>query len=190
MHIFYEYSHLGGKEILQVRFPKHLEEISYIIAAVRAKRIKISRERSRYGKLLFDPKEMNAQFTRYFRERGWHKLKDQFTLEIPNYPSPLPLQGSKQVDFAKDNVLVEVQFGKYAFMFYDLAKFQYFYNEARAEVAVEIVPAKPLQNQMSTGVAYGEQLVHDMLRLRRHFPAVPVWVVLVAPDEEEDGVSV
>ena len=187
MRIFYEYSHLGGKEILQVRFPQHLQEIQAVIAAVRAARTKISRERRRRGESLFSPAAMNAQFKHQFQSRGWHTLRDRFRLELPSdYPSHRDLQGSKQVDFAKGRVLVEVQFGKYAFMFYDLAKFQYFYNEAQAEVAVEIVPAKPLQEQMSSGVAYGEQLVHDILRLRRHFPAVPVWVVLVVPDEGED----
>lgn len=185
MRIFYEYSHLGGKEILQVRLPKHWQEIQEIITAVRAERTKISQEQGRRGKPLFSPTSMNAQFKQQFQARGWHELKDRFDLELPDYPSPQKLQGSKQVDFAKSQVLAEVQFGKYAFMFYGLAKFQYFYNESQAEVAVEIVPAKPLQAQMSSGVAYGEQLVHDILRLRRHFPAVPVWVVLIVPDENQ-----
>ena len=181
MKIFYEYSHLGGKEILQVRFCKEMEEIQEIIRRVKARRTKISREKGKAGRSLFDPRDMNSQFKEEFYRRGWKELKDSFPLELPRYPGPASLRGSKQVDFSKNKVLVEVQFGKYAFMFYDLAKFQYFYNEAEAEVAVEIVPAKPLQSQMSSGVAYGEQLVHDILRLRRHFPAVPVWVVLIVP---------
>jgi hypothetical protein len=69
-----------------------------------------------------------------------------------------------------ENVLVEVQFGKYAFMFYDMAKFQYFFNENKADVGVEIVPCHSLHEQMSTGVSYGEQLVYDIERLKRHFP--------------------
>lgn len=85
----------------------------------------------------------------------------------------------KQIDFVKDRVLVEVQFGKYAFMFYDMAKFQYFFNENRADVGIEIVPCHHLQQQMSTGVAYGEQLIYDIERLKRHFPSLPVYVILV-----------
>lgn len=64
-------------------------------------------------------------------------------------------------------------------MFYDMAKFQYFFNDERAEVGVEIVPCKNLQREMSSGVSYGEQLIGDILRLRRHFPAVPVKVILI-----------
>jgi hypothetical protein len=51
-----------------------------------------------------------------------------------------------------------------------MAKFQYFFNEGRADVGVEIVPAYTLKRQMSSGVSYGEQLVYDIERLRRHFP--------------------
>lgn len=46
-------------------------------------------------------------------------------------------------------------------------------------VGVEIVPCHSLQKQMSTGVSYGEQLVYDIERLKRHFPAVPVYLILV-----------
>lgn len=86
------------------------------------------------------------------------------------------------MDFVKDRVLVKVQFGKYAFMFYDMAKFQYFFNENRADVGVEIVPCHALHHQMSSGVSYGEQLVSDIERLKRHFPAVPVKVMLIDVD--------
>ncbi len=38
--------------------------------------------------------------------------------------------------------------------------------------------------QMSSGVSYGEQLVFDIERLRRHFPAVPVYVILIDAQDE------
>lgn len=60
-----------------------------------------------------------------------------------------------------------------------IATFQYFFNERKADVGVEIVPTYGLHRQMSTGVAYGEQLIFDIERLRRHFPAVPVKVILI-----------
>ena len=39
-----------------------------------------------------------------------------------------------------------------------------------------------LQKEMSSGVSYGEQLVYDIERLKRHFPAVPVKIILVAAE--------
>jgi len=43
----------------------------------------------------------------------------------------------------------------------------------------EIVPAYALHKEMSSGVSYGEQLIEDIERLKRHFPAVPIKVILI-----------
>ena len=64
-------------------------------------------------------------------------------------------------------------------MFYDLAKFQYFFNKGMIRLGVEIVPCHFLQQQMSSGVSYGEHLIHDLERLSKNFPSVPVMIVLV-----------
>lgn len=178
MKIVYEYSHLGGSEILKVRYPSIEKEIYDIISQIKAHRTKISKEKTMKGKRLFSPKEMNKQFTQLFNLYGYSELKDLYTVTIPN--SEVEIKGAfKQIDFVKQQVLVEVQFGKYAFMFYDMAKFQYFFNENKADVGVEIVPCHALHKQMSTGVSYGEQLVYDIERLKRHFPAVPVKIILI-----------
>lgn len=178
MKIVYEYSHLGGAEILQVRYPDHVREINAVIAEVKANRSKISAEKTMRGRELYSPKDMNRQFCDAFRARGYLELRDTYTITIPDSDVAIP-GAFKQIDFVKGKVLVEVQFGKYAFMFYDMAKFQYFFNENKADVGVEIVPCHALHSQMSTGVSYGEQLVYDIERLKRHFPAVPVKVVLI-----------
>jgi hypothetical protein len=175
----YEYSHLGGSEILQVRYPEINADIDAAIRDVRVSgKTKIGREKTNTGVMLYSPREMNSLFKEQFRARGFTELRDRYSITIPG--SDAVIRGAyKQVDFVKDHVLIEVQFGKYAFMFYDLAKFQYFFNESKAEVGVEIVPCHALHAQMSTGVSYGEQLVYDIERLRKHFPAVPVKVILI-----------
>jgi len=183
MRVIYEYSHLGGSEILQVRFKEIESEIYEVISEVNAQKTKMSKEKTMKGKKLFSPMDMNNQFKHLFYNKGFLELKDRYTITIPN--SDISISGAfKQIDFVKDNVLVEVQFGKYAFMFYDMAKFQYFFNENKAEVGVEIVPCHKLQQQMSTGVSYGEQLVYDIERLKRHFPAVPVKVIIIDADND------
>lgn len=183
MRIIYEYSHLGGSEILQVRYPEHNREIYEVIAQVTAKRTKISNEKTMPGRELYSPTDMNLQFRSAFTDRGYCEIRDTYTITLPN--SEIAIPGAfKQVDFVKGKVLIEVQFGKYAFMFYDMAKFQYFFNENKADVGIEIVPCHALHKQMSTGVSYGEQLVYDIERLKRHFPAVPVKVILVDVDND------
>ena len=178
MRIVYEYSHLGGSEILRVRYPEEEREINDVIARVVANRAKVNREKTMRGRRPILPKDINEQFRSAFQLRGYAELRDTYTIAIPGYDAEIAY-AYKQIDFAKGRLLVDVQFGKYAFMFYDMAKFQYFFNENEADVGVEIVPCHGLHKQMSTGVSYGEQLVYDIERLKRHFPAVPVKVILI-----------
>ena len=181
MNIVYEYSHLEGAEILQVRYPRHWQDIHDAIAGVVAEKTKISREKTMRGKRLYSPIDMNSQFKAAFSSRGYSELRATYTVSIPD--SDVTVTGAyKQIDYVKDKVLVEVQFGKYAFMFYDMAKLQYFFNEQKADVGVEIVPCHALQRNMSSGISYGEQLVYDIERLRRHFPSVPVYIILIDAD--------
>ncbi|MCX7021986.1 MAG: BglII/BstYI family type II restriction endonuclease [bacterium] len=181
MKVVYIYSHLGGAEILQVRYPVHLKEIYQVISIVKAKRTKVSEEKTMKGKLLYDPSGMNDQFNSEFKKMGYTKLKETYTRDIPNSDIKLE-KGSKEIDFVKGKVLIEVQFGKYFSMFYDMSKFQYFFNENKTDVGVEIVPSHSLFKEMSTGVSYGEQLITDIERLRRHYPAVPVMIILIDVD--------
>lgn len=184
MKVVYEYSHLGGAEILQVRYPEAEREIYDIIAQVTTQKTKISKEKTMRGRKLYSPTDMNQQFCELFGAKGYRELRDTYTLTIPN--SDFAIRGVfKQIDFVKNKVLVEVQFGKYAFMFYDMAKFQYFFNENKADVGIEVVPCHALKKQMSTGVSYGEQLVYDIERLKRHFPAVPVKIILIDIDDQD-----
>ena len=45
MRVVYEYSHLGGAEILSMRYPECERDIYEVIAQVAAERTKISEER-------------------------------------------------------------------------------------------------------------------------------------------------
>lgn len=45
MKIVYEYSHLGGPEILQVRYPEINNEVYQVIANIKAKSLKESKEK-------------------------------------------------------------------------------------------------------------------------------------------------
>ena len=196
MEKIFEYSHLGGAEILQVKFPRINAEIDEVIASIRnVKKLKASKEKTKVGKMLYSPKDLNKRFSEALNRRGFQELVDRYTVEVPGHR--YKVKGAyKQVDFAKGSVLVEVQFGKYPFMFYDLFKFQYFFNELKADVGVEIVPTHRMHKEMSSGTSYGEQLLWDIGRLRRHFPAVPVKIILIdvaplpaQPIEAEEGLE-
>ncbi len=81
----------------------------------------------------------------------------------------------------KNRVAVEVQFGKYPFVAFDLfVKHLSFYVGDVIDVGVEILPMKTLQREMSSGVSYYEGELYNLIREGRGVPAVPV-VLGVAP---------
>jgi hypothetical protein len=175
---------MGGQEILQARFPEQLADIHGVIAQVQARRSKPSRAGGTPSRMLYAPMDMNRQFCDLFRERGYREIRERYIIELPQSDVVIP-GAYRQIDLAKDQVLVEVQFGAYAAMFYDMAKFQRFCDRGQGQVGVEIAPCHALANEMPSGVSYGEQLVSDIERLGRRFPTAPVYVILIAPDEDE-----
>jgi hypothetical protein len=93
-----------------------------------------------------------------------------------------PFASYNQTDFVKDRVAVEVQFGKYSFVAYDLfVKHLAFYVGDVIDVGVEILPMKELQQEMSSGVGYYEGELYNLIREGRGVPAVPLVLIGVAP---------
>jgi hypothetical protein len=93
-----------------------------------------------------------------------------------------PLASYNQTDFVKDRVAVEVQFGKYAFVAYDLfVKHLAFFVGDVIDLGVEILPMKELQQKMSSGVGYYEGELYNLVREGRGVPAVPLILIGVAP---------
>lgn len=182
MRIAHIHSHLGGAQILRVDYPEIDRLIDEAIRATgSAFRTKVSREQNMKGQLLFDPRAMNQAFRREFAERGFSELKRTVEPNVPGWDTSEIQPGTKQIDFARDRVLVEVQFGKYFAMFYDMAKLEYFYRQNEADVGVEIVPSFRLQREMSSGVGRGEMLVTDIMGLQRQFPTFPVKIIFIEP---------
>ena len=203
MRIQARYSHLNGEEYLLVH-RKHLwEEVKDVIAEVDATacRTKISKEKTMPGKVLFSPADMNRAFKDGLKDRGWSERRKTFWLtadeklmrgiyglseseqkraiEKAGYE---PIMSYNQTDFVKERVAVEVQFGKYAFVAHDLfVKHLSFYVSDIIDVGVEILPMKELEREMSSGVAYYERDLLNVLRQGRGVPAVPLVLVGVAP---------
>lgn len=93
-----------------------------------------------------------------------------------------PIFSYNQTDFVKDRVAIEVQFGKYAFVAYDLfVKHLAFYVRDQIDVGIEILPMKSLQAEMSSGPGYYEAELYNVIRNGRGVPAVPLVMVGIAP---------
>lgn len=203
MRIAETYSHLNGLEFLLVHKPALWEEIEWVISDVDAQkcRTKVSKEKTMKGELLFSPIDMNANFKRLLRMKGWEEkrvsywvtrneklIRKTLTMSPEEQKREIEAAGEKpifsynQTDFVKDRVAVEVQFGKYAFVAYDLfVKHLAFYVGDRIDVGIEILPMKSLQSQMSSGVAYYEGEFYNVVRQGRGVPAVPLILVGIEP---------
>src|SRR5947207_14644998 len=93
-----------------------------------------------------------------------------------------PIFFYNQTDFVKDRIAIEVQFGKYFSVAYDLfVKHMAFFVGNVIDVGVEIVPMKELAEQMSSGVPYYEGELYNLLRQGRNTPAVPLVIIGIAP---------
>jgi hypothetical protein len=199
MRIAEVYSHLNGKEFLLVHKPSLWREIQKVVGAVEAEKCKtkISKEKTKKGKILYSPIALNADFKRRLRSRNWEESRVSYwvtkteklkrkTLSMTaaeqkreiEKAGETPIYSYNQTDFVKDRVAVEVQFGKYAFVAYDLfVKHLAFYIGDKIDVGIEILPMKSLQCQMSSGVPYFEGEFYNVVRQGRGVPAVPLILI-------------
>jgi hypothetical protein len=203
MKIVETYSHLNGLEYLKVHKPKLWREIKSVIAGIDASKLrtKVSKEKTMKGKALLAPKGLNAAFDKGFTAVGWSPERTRYwvtsdaalirrTLTIPAKAQKEaiiaegrePIQSYNQTDFVKDRIAVEVQFGKYSFIAYDLfVKHMAFFVGDFIDLGVEILPMKEMQKQMSSGIGYYEGELYNLVRQGRGIPAVPLILIGVAP---------
>lgn len=196
------YSHLNGLEYLLVHKPKLWKEVQQVIAQVDAEacRTKVSKEKGMVGELKYAPKEMNARFSaslsglnwRESRVSYWVTKSQQLIRKTMSFPpeeqkqtiiraGETPIASYNQTDFVKSRVAVEVQFGKYAFVAYDLfVKHLAFYVRDEIDVGIEILPMKSLQINMSSGPGYYEGELYNVIRNGRGVPAVPLVLIGVS----------
>ena len=197
------YSHLNGLEYLMVRKKGMWKEIQGVIQSVDANKCKtkISKEKTMVGKVLYSPIEMNAEFKKLLVDKDWKESRVSYwvtkseklirqTMSLPANEQKQeiiaageePIFSYNQTDFVKDRVAVEVQFGKYAFVAYDLfVKHLAFYVRDQIDVGIEILPMKSLQSNMSSGPGYYEGELYNVIRQGRGVPAVPLVIIGVEP---------
>ena len=90
------------------------------------------------------------------------------------------------MDGIKNKVGLEIQFGKYAFMGYDIfSKMIIFKNLKYIECGIEIVPSIELVKFMSTGVSSFEQLLVDFEHRGESNIDIPVYVMSIGLTDEE-----
>ncbi len=199
MRIVEFYSHLNGYEHIKVHKRGMWKEIEAVVASVDAGicRTKLSKEKRKIGKTLYSPIDLNSRFSELLAAKNWKESRTSYwvtadhklirkTMHLPPDEQKqeivaagrTPIYSYNQTDFVKDRIAIEVQFGKYAFVAYDLfVKHIAFFVGDVIDVGVEILPMKELQVEMSSGIAYYEGELYNLLRQGRGSPAVPLVMI-------------
>jgi len=177
------YSHKNGVEVMQASYPHHPAEITNIIQNTDAEqcRTKISEEITMPGATLYSPPALNGLIKRGFQRLQWMpmrlKLSAPFQQDLDGH------EGFREIDFVKDRIGIEVQFGKYSFLPYDVVvKMIIFHRAGLIEVGVEIVPVKRMTTLMSTGIGHFQQLVTDLHYRGTADIDIPVMIIGVDTD--------
>ena len=204
MKIAKKHSHLNGEEYLLVHHKKLYNQIKKVIKAIDANKFKtkISKEKRKKGNFLISPIDLNKAFNQEFNQIGWSESRYNYyitldrTLMEKSILMPAkeqkeflksngekePIYSYNQTDFVKDKIAVEVQFGKYAFVAFDLfVKHMLFYSGGVINLGIEILPTKSMQKEMSSGVAYYEGEVYNVMRQGRNSPPVPLLILGIEP---------
>lgn len=212
------FSYNNGVETLQAEFMDEFEEIVTVIEQNRAKEtfVKESSESSKEHKLLASPGVMNHNIlieglhdemgwsVDHASGRNWRDLEKigKETRSIGDEECKLDIQpterwGKRTIDAMKNGVGLEVQFGKYAFMVYDvLGKFGHFQRAGRLDIGIELLPSNNLVQDMSTGVGYYEQMKTELQHLPEGYiaddhrvPVVAIGVGFERPSVDIDNLE-
>ena len=203
MKIANVYSHLNGEEFLLCRKPSLYQEIKDAITALDANKFtKASSDKTKKGFKLYDQKLINDEFENLLNPKGWKEKKIQYYVtdnldvekQIVNITDKAiqqeviikagctPLSTNNQVDFVKERVAIEVQFGKYFSIAYDLhVKHTFFFLRDEIDVGIEIIPTRNFMRKMDTGIGWFENEVANVIREGRSNPTVPIVIIGIEP---------
>lgn len=205
MRIANSYNHLNAKEYLIVNRGPQFSEVNNSIISINANEfLKISCDIAKLGQVLYSQADINKAIKKILNQVGWVESRVQYYVtnheptirEIINITDKreqkriltnrnLPAYSTfNQVDFQKDRIAVEVQFGKYFSVAYDLhVKHTFFYLRNDIDVGIEIIPTKAMEEHMDTGVAWFENEVTNVIREGRTNPPVPILILGIEPDD-------
>lgn len=199
MKIAQKYSHLNGEEYLIVHHNSLYKEIKDVVTSIDAQKYltKLSKEKRKIGNSLYSPGELNDAFETEFNKLQWKESRYNYYItlnrDLMEQSIPMsatqqrefllangenPIYSYNQTDFVKNKIAVEIQFGKYSFVAYDLfVKHMMFYSGGVINLGIEILPTKIMQSKMSSGPAYFEGEVYNVMRQGRNSPPVPLLIL-------------
>lgn len=165
-----QYSFKTGLDQITLSYPHLLAEVEAAIRAVDASKAKtkLNGEKTKVGRMLYSPVALNKAFQKELYPKGWKNQSVDCEYPTTHYLEDYDIRSSlkgafRDVDFVKDGLGVEAQFGMDSLMVCSVcAKMTIFRNLGLINCGIEIVPVKALALEMSSGVSYFEQFVWDL----------------------------
>lgn len=205
MKIANQYNHLNAREFLIVNRHSEFKEIKRGIACVDANRfLKLSCDLAKLGMVFYSQSEINDALKQMLMPCGWRERRVDYyvTGDEQTARDILPVHDEQaqkaiiesrgfqsystfnQIDFQKERIALEIQFGKYFSVAYDLhVKHTFFYSRNDIDVGIEVIPTKAMEEHMDTGVPWFENEMANVIREGRMNPPVPILILGVEPEE-------
>ena len=165
------YSVVNGEEAIKAHYSTQWAEITYVIAQVDTAQFKSQNrvEKPAYPRRLIKSDSLSAAFDREFQRLGWQSnvciqcdyAPDHYTAGYA--PPPFAHKAHREMKFVNNRLGVEVQFGIFGPLVYDIcAKMTIFHKAGLIDAGMQIVPLKELADNMAAGTTYFEQIVWDL----------------------------
>ena len=141
----------NGLDFLKKREPQLLEEIVGIITSID---IEACRLHAVSGKVIYSPDKINDKFKRELLSAGWEKSLHK-----------IAVRECDEAAFIKNKTVIEIQFGNYAYVAYDIfIKHLLYYYGSNIDAGIAILPVKSLQSLMDPGMSFYESEIINIYR--------------------------
>jgi len=158
------YSHNDGEKYINENHKNEFDEIELAVSSVNIDKVlsKVTYEKTKES-LLFSPKELNNQLKNYLTNLGWTKKNNSKKGFIEPRITFDEETGYLEMDGIKNKVGLEIQFGKYAFMAYDIfSKMPIFNKRGLIDCGIELVLSHNMIKDVSSGIGSFKQIARDM----------------------------
>ena len=182
------YSHNDGEKYIN---ENHKSEYDEIVSAINNINIrdaisKVSKEKSK--DLIFSPIDLNIQLKSYLSNLGWTKKKENSKkgFQEPRIYFEEGGREYREMDGIKNKVGLEIQFGKYSYMAYDIfSKMPLFKKRGLIDCGIEVVASHNMIKDFSSGVSSFKQIVFDMQERGVSNLDIPTLILGIDCDDDE-----
>ena len=181
------YSHKDGEKFINSNHPNEFKEIVNAVSSISAVDALCMKTAEKTKEaLLFSPIALNEYLKMYLHHLGWtEKAPDSGK----GFKEPKIYLGDKEfreMDGIKNKVGLEIQFGKYAFMVYDIfSKMPIFAKRGLIDCGIELVAMPSIVKNMSSGVSSFNQIVMDMKERGVADLDIPTIIIGIDCDDKE-----